>query len=30
VLEKRGQAQDHPVLLAMPESAYLKCMILTV
>ena len=28
VLEKRGQAQDHPVLLNVPETAYLKCLIL--
>jgi len=28
VLEKRGQAQDHPVLLGVPETAYLKCVIL--
>ena len=27
VLENRGQAQDHPVLLNVPETAYLKCMI---
>jgi 23S rRNA (cytosine1962-C5)-methyltransferase len=30
VLEKRGQAQDHPVLLGVPETAYLKCVILQV
>jgi 23S rRNA (cytosine1962-C5)-methyltransferase len=30
VLEKRGQAQDHPVLLTVPETAYLKCLILQV
>ncbi len=30
ILEKRGQAQDHPILLSMPETAYLKCVILTV
>ncbi len=30
VMEKRGQAKDHPVLLAVPETAYLKCLILTV
>jgi 23S rRNA (cytosine1962-C5)-methyltransferase len=30
VLERRGQSQDHPVLLSVPESAYLKCVILTV
>ncbi len=28
LLESRGQALDHPVLLAMPETAYLKCLIL--
>ncbi|MGA2372897.1 MAG: class I SAM-dependent rRNA methyltransferase [Candidatus Korobacteraceae bacterium] len=27
VLEKRGAAQDHPVLLNIPETAYLKCVI---
>lgn len=26
-LEKRGQAQDHPVLLNVPETHYLKCII---
>ncbi|MGI9102863.1 MAG: class I SAM-dependent rRNA methyltransferase [Terriglobales bacterium] len=30
ILERRGQAKDHPVLLAVPETAYLKCVILTV
>ncbi len=30
VLERRGQSQDHPVLLSVPETAYLKCVILTV
>lgn len=30
VLEVRGQALDHPVLLAMPETRYLKCTILEV
>ncbi len=30
VIEKRGQAADHPVLLAVPETAYLKCVILSV
>jgi len=29
VLERRGQSQDHPVLLSVPETAYLKCVILT-
>jgi 23S rRNA (cytosine1962-C5)-methyltransferase len=28
VLEKRMQGRDHPVLLGMPESYYLKCFIL--
>ncbi|MGH9522441.1 MAG: class I SAM-dependent rRNA methyltransferase [Terriglobales bacterium] len=28
VLERRGQSQDHPVLLGVPETAYLKCVIL--
>ncbi|MBI4607262.1 MAG: class I SAM-dependent rRNA methyltransferase [Planctomycetes bacterium] len=28
VLERRGQASDHPVLLSHPESAYLKCVVL--
>ena len=27
ILEKRGAAIDHPVLLNMPETAYLKCII---
>lgn len=27
VVEKRTQAKDHPVLLALPESQYLKCVI---
>jgi len=27
VLEKRGAAMDHPVLLNVPETAYLKCVI---
>lgn len=25
ILEARGQSSDHPVLLAMPETRYLKC-----
>ena len=29
-LEARGQAFDHPSLLAMPETRYLKCLILQV
>ena len=28
VVEHRRQARDHPVLLGMPETAYLKCLIL--
>jgi 23S rRNA (cytosine1962-C5)-methyltransferase len=27
ILERRGQAPDHPVLLAVPETSYLKCVI---
>jgi 23S rRNA (cytosine1962-C5)-methyltransferase len=30
LLETRGQARDHPVLLSMPETAYLKCLFLEV
>jgi 23S rRNA (cytosine1962-C5)-methyltransferase len=30
VVERRGAARDHPGLLAMPESLYLKCLILMV
>jgi len=30
VLERRTQARDHPILLAMPETLYLKCIILQV
>jgi 23S rRNA (cytosine1962-C5)-methyltransferase len=30
LLEARGQALDHPVLLAMPETRYLKCFFLEV
>lgn len=30
VLERRGQSQDHPVLLAVPETGYLKCLIFEV
>lgn len=30
LLEARGQSLDHPVLLAMPETRYLKCYILEV
>jgi 23S rRNA (cytosine1962-C5)-methyltransferase len=28
IIEKRMQARDHPVLLGVPESYYLKCLIL--
>jgi 23S rRNA (cytosine1962-C5)-methyltransferase len=27
IVEKRGASSDHPVLLNMPETAYLKCVI---
>jgi 23S rRNA (cytosine1962-C5)-methyltransferase len=30
VLEKRTQSQDHPILLTVPETHYLKCLILEV
>ncbi len=30
ILEERGQAKDHPVLLGVPETAYLKCLVLQV
>jgi 23S rRNA (cytosine1962-C5)-methyltransferase len=30
VLERRTQAQDHPILLTVPETLYLKCIILQV
>jgi 23S rRNA (cytosine1962-C5)-methyltransferase len=30
ILEKRTQAKDHPILLGVPETYYLKCVILTV
>lgn len=30
VLERRSQAQDHPVLLTVPETLYLKCLLLEV
>ncbi len=30
ILENRTQAKDHPILLAVPETAYLKCLILAV
>jgi 23S rRNA (cytosine1962-C5)-methyltransferase len=28
LLEKRAQSRDHPILLTMPETHYLKCMVL--
>src|SRR5882672_3941907 len=30
LLENRGQAKDHPVLLTVPETSYLKCAIFSV
>jgi 23S rRNA (cytosine1962-C5)-methyltransferase len=30
ILEVRGQAKDHPILLNIPETAYLKCVIANV
>jgi 23S rRNA (cytosine1962-C5)-methyltransferase len=30
IVEKRTQSRDHPVLISMPETYYLKCMILSV
>jgi 23S rRNA (cytosine1962-C5)-methyltransferase len=30
VLERRTQSQDHPILLTVPETMYLKCLILEV
>lgn len=30
IIEKRTQARDHPILLPMPESYYLKCFVLRV
>jgi len=30
LLEVRGQAKDHPILLNLPETAYLKCVIASV
>ena len=29
ILEKRTQSQDHPILLGIPETFYLKCVILS-
>jgi 23S rRNA (cytosine1962-C5)-methyltransferase len=30
VVEHRGAAKDHPILLNVPETSYLQCLILTV
>ena len=30
LVEKRGQAKDHPVLVTVPETSYLKCLVLSV
>jgi 23S rRNA (cytosine1962-C5)-methyltransferase len=30
ILENRTQAKDHPILLTVPETAYLKCLLLAV
>jgi 23S rRNA (cytosine1962-C5)-methyltransferase len=30
VLERRAQSQDHPILLTVPETLYLKCLVLQV
>ncbi len=30
LLENQGQAKDHPISLTVPETAYLKCLILSV
>src|SRR5579872_2419022 len=30
LIEKRGQGRDHPVLVGVPETSYLKCLILQV
>jgi 23S rRNA (cytosine1962-C5)-methyltransferase len=30
IVESRTQAKDHPILLTVPETAYLKCLILAV
>jgi 23S rRNA (cytosine1962-C5)-methyltransferase len=27
LLDRRTQAKDHPVILGIPETAYLKCII---
>ena len=30
LVERRGAAKDHPALLSLPESLYLKCLILEI
>ena len=30
VIEVRAQAKDHPILLSVPETSYLKCVIASV
>jgi 23S rRNA (cytosine1962-C5)-methyltransferase len=30
IVENRSQAKDHPILLTVPETAYLKCIVLAV
>jgi len=30
ILEKRTQSRDHPILISMPETYYLKCVVLSV
>jgi 23S rRNA (cytosine1962-C5)-methyltransferase len=30
VVEKRGASRDHPILLNVPETSYLQCLILRV
>jgi 23S rRNA (cytosine1962-C5)-methyltransferase len=30
LVEVRGQAKDHPILLNIPETAYLKCIVASV
>jgi 23S rRNA (cytosine1962-C5)-methyltransferase len=30
LLERRGQAKDHPILLSLPETSYLKCLVFSV
>jgi 23S rRNA (cytosine1962-C5)-methyltransferase len=30
VIERRAQARDHPIALTIPETHYLKCLVLQV